>query len=159
MNNLNEISKWQLKKMTKKYILQKNKAELLEEVKKYKKLSHDELSHDALERKSYFFHLSLDNARMCFKVAAKVVPTIRGNFPSKYRRREQTIICPSCSSGEPDGEGTSDKKQIQSQSHILEFCESVRDLREQCDPTNDTSLAEFFRKVVARNLEIEELLT
>ena len=33
-------------------------------------------------------------------------------------------------------------------------CLGVRDLLEECDPSDDQSLATFFMRVVARNMEI-----
>ena len=46
---------------------------------------------------------------------------------------------------------------LHSQSHILTECQAVCDLRTECDPNDDYSLALFFKKVVARNMEIEDL--
>ena len=84
---------------------------------------------------------------------------VTGNFPSKYRRRGKSLACQLCSgnlagaSGEGEGEGGS-SLPLHSQSHIF-TCEGLRDLRDECEPTDDNSLAEFFKKVVARNMDIE----
>ena len=79
-----------------KYIAQKNRDELLDKVKTYKKLSFDELSKEKYEKKSYFTEFDLGNVRMNFKIRSKVVLTIRKNFPSKYRNR--SLTCQSCKS-------------------------------------------------------------
>ena len=48
------------------------------------------------------------------------------------------------------------RKHPHSQSHILFHCEAVNDLRNECDIEDNKSLAEFFRKAVARNMELED---
>ena len=46
---------------------------------------------------------------------------------------------------------------LHSQSHILTECEAMSDLRSEWEPNDDYSLAMFFKKVVARNMELENL--
>ena len=55
--NLQTVSKWQFRKMVNSYLFEKNKSELLSQIKGYKKLNFDELSQEKLERKPYFFNL------------------------------------------------------------------------------------------------------
>ena len=74
------------------------------------------------------------------------------------------LSCPSCSSvssppartgTRETGDQSSQSPPIHSQSHLLSGqCLGVRDLFEECDPSDDQSLATFFMKVVARNMEI-----
>ena len=107
-------------------------------------------------------NLSLNDARMRFRVAAKMVPTVLANHPSKHRRAGRPITCPSCTGpgsavpGTPPGPGTAHSQPLHSQSHILTSCPAVLDLRAECDPEDDASLATFFRRVVARHMELEE---
>ena len=109
-------------------------------------------------------NLSLENARMRFRIASKLVPTIRKNYSSKYRRRGQPLTCPTCtqlnlppsSSSVTAVPGETDSAPLHSQSHILNDCIAVSDLRSECEPSDDNSLAEFFKKVVARHMELEE---
>ena len=107
-----------------------------------------------------------------WQIRAKLVPTILANMPSKYRRQAKSLECPSCSRPSPldveqlvvsDAESESFSAPIShanplhSQSHLLSGeCEAVRDLLSECEPSDDKSLAQFFMKVVARNMEIEE---
>ena len=108
--------------------------------------------------------LNLENARMFFRIKSKLVPTIRGNFSSKYRRMGQHLTCPLCSemnqsltSRTDTGEqGEISSTPLHSQTHILYDCEFVQDLRNECDPEDDNSLVSFFKKVVARNMELED---
>ena len=44
-------------------------------------------------------------------------------------------------------------------SHNLTDCVASSDLRAECEPSDDRSLAIFFRKVVARHMELEKELT
>ena len=100
------------------------------------------------ERKPFMYNLSLENARMFFRVQTKLVQTLRKNFPTMYRRMGQPLTCPSCST-RTLSEVTSDNSETHSspphsQSHILESCEAVEDLRTECDPDDNRSLAEYF---------------
>ena len=104
---------------------------------------------------------------MRFRIASKLVPTIRTNFPTQYRRKGQLLTCPLCSKQDlsanmsPAMRDTSVEQQtpqpLHSQSHILTECEAMSDLRSECEPNDDLSLAMFFKKVVARNMELENL--
>ena len=158
--DLQSVSKWQFRRKVKSYIFEKNKSELLTKIKGYKKLNWEQLSHETFERKSYFFKLNLENARMCFRAASKLVPTILMNFPSKYRRIGRPLTCPSCSRpGSSLSTATTESDTpLHSQSHILTECTAVSDLRADCDLEDDKSLAVFFKKVVARHMEMEDEL-
>ena len=82
------------KKLVKEYIKKLNKTQLLEDIKKYKKLNHEEMCKEEFERKKYFQELNLEQVRMRMKVSSKVVPTVRSHFKRKYRNK--TLSCPSC---------------------------------------------------------------
>ena len=159
--NLQNLSKWQMKSKVKKFIWNKNRKELLEKSRQYKKLDHAKLSSENFERKSYFSKLSLDNARMSFRVASNLVPTIRNNYPSMYRRQGKPLTCPTCVKSNPSATlspaaSVTVSPPLHSQSHILTDCVGVSDLRAECDVKDDKSLAVFFKKVVARHIEMEE---
>ena len=167
ISDLRSINKWRFKNLVKKFIRRRNEAELLESIRGYKKLNYEELSQETFGRKSYFFSLPLDAARMRFRIASKLVQTIRTNFSSQYRRKGQLLTCPLCSKSDlnenasPATRDMSDEQQspqpLHSQSHILTECEAMSDLRTECEPNDDYSLAIFFKKVVARNMELENL--
>ena len=96
MGNTNpkEVSKYMWKKRTRLYVTEKNKNDLLEDIKGYKKLDYNELSKENFERKKYFFEQNIDDVRIMFKIKSEVLPTVRKNFSRKYRK--QTLTCPSC---------------------------------------------------------------
>ena len=130
-----------------KYIAQKNRDELLDKVKTYKKLSFDELSKEKYEKKSYFTELDLENVQMNFKIRSKVVPTIRKNFPSKYR--ERSLTCQSCKSLHPPLSIPPED----SQSHLILECPAFENLREGRDMMNPLHLAEYFRAIVQHRMD------
>ena len=104
ITNLREISKWQYKRIVRKYIHTKAREELLNDIQRYKKLSHDKLSCEPLERKKYLSTLSLENARMRFRVSSSFVQGVRTHFPRKYR--PLSLSCPACS--DPDASATNE---------------------------------------------------
>ena len=102
-------------------------------------------------------NLKLSDARMRFRVAIGTVPEIRSNFPGKYRKESKPLTCPSCVTVAVPGPDTMTvQPPLHTQTHILYECEEFRDLQQECDPEDDQSLAVFFRKVVARRLELDE---
>ena len=47
---------------------------------------------------------------------------------------------------------------LHSQTHIETTCSLVSDLRAECPPIDDRSLAELYRKIVARHMQLEEFI-
>ena len=58
------------------------------------------MSKETFERKKYFFENNLEEVRFMFKIKSEILPTIRKNFPRKYKN--QTLNCPSCRSNDND---------------------------------------------------------
>ena len=143
MGNVNpkDVSKTVWKKKTKQYIEEKNRKDILQDIRNYKKLNHDELSAEKFERKKYFSEMNLENARVMFKVKSQVLPTIRKNFPQKYRK--ESLLCPSCrdlniSIPEED-----------TQFHVATVCPAFSEFRHEKDlVNNDHDLIEFYKKVI-----------
>ena len=157
VSQLSAMNKWQFKRKVKTYIYELNKTQLLESSKKYKKLTFDELRSQTFERKSYFYNLSLDDARMRFRIASKTVPTIPANYPSKYRRSGRPLTCPTCSQSPTSSMDREEMVMpLLSQSHLLTECSAVAEFRDECNPSEDASLVRFFRRVVAKHMELEE---
>ena len=120
--------------------------ELLEDVKKYKKLNYEELSLESFERKSYLNNLSLENARMRYKISSCVIPTVRSHFSRKYR--PTSLSCPACrnSSSPPSTEPEDESSPRDTVSHILLACNEYNDLKwDDFDYSDDKMLAEIFR--------------
>ena len=152
------MTKNQWRKTVEDYISKINKSQVLESIRESKKLDFEKLSGEKYERKSYLSELDLESARILFRVHSRTVPTIMKNASSKYRRMGVPLTCPSCSkpSLSSMNSSSSTSTPLHSQSHLLTSCEAVRDIREEVMPGagDDRSLAEFFRRVVARHLEM-----
>ena len=96
ISELQTLSKWQFKKSSKEYIQRRNKDQLLEDIKNSKKLNYEKLSEEKFERKEYFFKQNLENSRMLFHISSRLVPCVKANYPSKYRRQGKPLSCSSC---------------------------------------------------------------
>ena len=68
IRDLQRISKWQMRKKVKEYISNRNRNQILEDVKKYKKMDYEKLVHEKFERKAYFLEQNLENSRIPFQV-------------------------------------------------------------------------------------------
>ena len=71
VDDLKSVSKNVWKKRVKEYVNDKQRSELLDDMKRYKKLDQDELANEKFERKEYFDKLDLDNVRMDRKISRK----------------------------------------------------------------------------------------
>ena len=161
IDDLQRISKWQMKKMVREYVQNLNRRQLLDEIRHYKKLNYDKLSSEKFERKAYFKEQNLVNSRILFRASSRLVPTILGNYPSKFRRQGRSLTCPSCSAPSPNLSGNSSMNNfsfpLHSQTHVLTECPLVSDLRAEYRPSegNDEALALFLKNVVARHMELD----
>ena len=128
------LSKNQWKKLVKEKVHVKNKNDLLEEVKKYKKLSHEKWMTEEYGIKSYLINMSLQQARTLFSIRAEVLPTIQMNFKNKPEYVQNLW---KCKCGEDDV-----------QSHLI-YCRSYEHLREGLNlEESEKDLVYFYQKVV-----------
>ena len=90
------FTKKQWKLFIKKRIEEKNKYELLEQIKGYKKLCYEELSKESYEVKEYFFKLNVQQVRMKHKLRSRMTPTVRMNFSwdPQFTRGESYGLAP-----------------------------------------------------------------
>ena len=122
---------------------------------KYKKLDVEKLSTEPFERKAFISELSLENARMKFKIFSNVVPSVCTHFSRKYR--EKSLACPACSENNstdsplPGNNTTEPRDTVE---HKLLFCNEYNDLKEDhFDPLNSKMLTDFFIRVLNRRKE------
>ena len=92
---LHSISKYRFRALTKKYIFEKNKSDLINMARNYKKIDLEEFQKDSFTRKEYFNSLNLNDIRYKCRIEMQMLPTIRKNQPSKYRKRNMSLSCPS----------------------------------------------------------------
>ena len=152
MGNINprETSKQLWKKRAKKYIEEKNKLELLEEIKKYKKLHYEDMSKETFERKAYFHENNLEDVRFMFKIKSEVLPTMRKNFSRKYKN---SLICPSCKTTASN----ISSPQEDTQRHLMFDCPTFAAQRMDKDlVNNDSELINFFKSVITYRMENNE---
>ena len=130
-----------------------------------KKLSYEKLSLEKFERKNYFFKQNLENLRILFRVSSHLVPYIKANYPSKFRRAGKSLHCPACPPVDSVPASSSDTQEtsqeellppIHSQTHVGTTCLLVSDLRSDYRPDDDKLVAEFYKNVVARHIELDE---
>ena len=160
---MRDVSKAVWKRKIKKYIYDKQRNELLEDMRSYKKLNVEELSKEPFERKAFLSELNLERSRMKYKLLSSVVPTVRSHFSNKYK--EKSLACPECSSNESaDTDQVKDRhnnsnnldasKPKDTVDHIVLHCKEYDDLKDEgFDPLNDDMLTDFFGKVIQRRIE------
>ena len=155
VESLPDVSKGIWKRKIKKYIYDKQRKELLEDMSKYKKLNVEKLSNEPFERKAFISELNLENARMKYKILSSIVPSVRTHFSRKYR--DKSLACPACSakdSTDSSSRGSNRNEPSDTVEHILVACEEYNDIKDNdFDPMDDEMLTNFFIKVVNRRKE------
>ena len=136
--------------MIKLKIKEKNRNDLLEKIKKYKKIDINNCMNEDPDLKMYFKTLNVPDSRMRFKIASFMVPTIRMNFKSNKRFAAESWSCSGCRDPrDPVRLGVKD-----TQEHVMR-CEAYSDLRVDKDVESDYDLVHYFRQVIARRTEVE----
>ena len=106
VNKVSDYSKYQWKRLVKLNILNMNKELIIERTAKqnYKKIDIDKLRDDDFVKKSYFKTMNLYDARMRFKFASKMLPTVRMNFQSDSKFMAEGWKCLGCAdAGDTNG--------------------------------------------------------
>ena len=100
------------------------------------------MSNKKFAKKSHFEELDLENVWMTFKIKSKVVPSVRKNFPGKYKNR--SLSCPSCRKNlSPISIPPAD-----TQDHLVLERPTFADLRINKNMRDDKDLAEFFQQII-----------
>ena len=128
------ISKLTWKKLVRNAVLNYEECELKKEISDKSKLVDGPMAMEDFQRKPYLSNLTMQNARMQFKIRSKL------NFSAKYER--EMWLCDSCCSA------------IESQSHIL-FCPAYAELRSGKDLKEDKDLIEYVRKVMEVRIKLK----
>ena len=87
-----------------------------------------------------------------------MVNSVRGNFPSKYRRLGKSLSCPSCEEINDERSNlnitlNSQPNPRDSQFHILTECCAYDDLRVKYQNMSDSNLISFFQEVVEMRVQ------
>ena len=161
VNDIREVTKYHWKKKVKSYVADLNKKELLEDSKRYKKISYDDLSQDTFERKKYFSSLDLESARLRFRISSNMVEGVRSHFPRKYRSRGKNLLCLSCTNDSKIS--LENSKDVVSNAprddltHIMTECLVYEEMRANKDiMSSDSDLVAFFREVLEHRTQNNE---
>ena len=137
INNVESYSKNQWKNTVDKLCKRMNEDDLLDQIRKYKKLDFEELKRERCELKNYMDSLNLHSARLRFKIRANMTPTIQMNFKSDPAFKANKWSCLGCNN-----------RNLDTQAHVL-LCEGYEDLRDNKNFDNDKDLVGYFAAVIS----------
>ena len=136
-----KTSKAQFKQIVKSAIDKKNEDILREEIRKYSKLK--DWEDDDYERKNYLKVLTLEEARMKFRIRTNMTECAF-NFKNKPEYSNNNWFCPSCNVA------------IETFSHI-KWCESYAELRFGKDLEDDKDLVSYIFEVMKKRASKENV--
>ena len=131
---MSTFSSIQWKTLIKRSINEKNKDDLLTQIKSYQKLDYSVLSQEKYELKQYIQEMNVIQTRHFFALRAKMYRSVALNFPSdpKYSRQQWTCLhCPA----------------LDSQSHWT-WCTGYEHLRKGIDLSSDMGLVTYYQSVL-----------
>ena len=111
--------------------------------KTYKKINYDEIVKEKCEVQPYMKTLSYDDALMKFRLRADMVDTVKCHWKSEPKYEDELWSCWHCPATDRS-------------SHIR-CCREYADLREDLDLSKDDQLATFFRRVIERRRQVQEI--
>ena len=132
----NLCSKFQWKHAIKKKMMDKNKMDILGQVRsrEYKKIDVHEMEKEEFGRKSYFSSLDIHSARMKFGLQTKMVKSVKLNYKNDPVNKKKLWKCDDCQS-------------IDSQDHIL-WCPAYSLFRNEKNLEDDQDLTKYFLQVL-----------
>ena len=167
LTTIEQFTKYQWKVAIRRKIYNKNRDQMLNWCKSYKKLNYNKLSLEKFELKEYFKSMTISRARLFFKIQSSVTPTVRINFKSDKKFKSQKWICTDCmqENNEKSIEQNNDVVTINissreycgftdSQEHLMLQCRANEDLREGKDVVgNNEDCVSFFQQLIKRRLD------
>ena len=147
MEDMRLFTKRSFKKAVTAKIRKKNKDELVQQMKNYRKIDFREYERKDFKMSEYFHTLNIADSRMRLRSKLGMVPSIRNNFRNNKRYKEENYQCPDCfAMGIPD-------KQDEQEHVLTSSCVANSDLREGRNLENDKDICDFFRDLVNRRNE------
>ena len=104
-------------------------------MKKYKKIDYEDIYNENCEIKDYIKTMTVPDARLKFKLKAKVCPKIKMNFQSDKNDAKELWLYNFFSYAD-------------SQTHVAWHCPEYSLLRENLDLNNNADLIYYFREVI-----------
>ena len=136
-----------MKKIVRKKIESIQKEELIEDMKKYKKIDHRSYKEREFKMSDFLTTLSLKDMRVRVQSELYMIPTIRKNFKNHRRYKEEKYRCPDCASI-----GILDVSD--SQEHVLtSSCPANSDLKAGRDFSREKDICDFFHDLIKRRIE------
>ena len=136
VHDVNLFSKKEWRSFVSEKIKTKNRNFLLNGMKTYSKIDHNELALEEFGLKDYFLQLSLPNCRMKFRVRSKTVTSCQTHFPSDQTFIKNSFRCTNCNEFEID------------QLSHWHRCNFFKNMREKINSNDEESILEFYRKVI-----------
>ena len=132
--NLSDVSPWQWKTIVKRKVNEKNRSDLINQMKTYQKLDHTEISQECYELKSYIKHMFIDKARTNMSIRSKMCRTIQTCFSSDKAYAANMWTCIHCPA-------------VDSMAH-LRWCQGYSHLREGLDLGTDVDMVNYVQAII-----------
>ena len=147
LGDIKDYSKNQWKKAVKIKIQSIQKEELIEEMKRYKKIDYRTYESQEFKLREFFSKLNLRDIRVKVQSELFMIPSIRKNFKNNRRYKEENFSCPDCTS-------IGILNISDSQEHVLtSSCQANSDLKIGRDFSKDKDLCDFFHDLIERRIE------
>ena len=149
ITRIKQYSKIQWKTLVKNKITKMNKDAVISQSSSYKKINFEHLTEEKFERQPYISKLNISEARLRFKLKAKMTPTIQMNFPSDSEFAANMWTCTGCI------DNTMGDKVVGSrdtQQHVM-VCPGYAEYRENINFDDDRQLVRYFQQVIKQRLE------
>ena len=127
-------TKAQWKVEVKSKIKELNRAEILHQIKRYRKLDYFDLKHEQYELKPYLKTMNLCDARTMFRIRSQMILQVKLSCMNDEVYANENYACEECGC-------------ISSYSHI-KWCPGYEHLRKYKDLNNPTHLVHYFQEVM-----------
>ena len=135
-------SKEEWRRTVKDHIRKKNNFQLIQWIKKYRKIDVQSLCTERCEVKDYVKDLSLENARINFRLRSSMCQFVQLNFLNKQNLMNNKFTCVFCDA-------------IESQRH-WQYCTASYRFRRNKNLENQSELIEFYKCVIEYRHKCEE---
>ena len=142
-SEVTSMSKAQWSKHLRTKVKEKDRCDLLEKMKPYKKFNYFNRKDEPFEMKEYFKVLKLEDCRLKFSIESEMTRTVKTHFFSDKQFASQLWICENC------------ETSTDSVPHI-KVCPSLAYLRENRDLDCDFQLTEYFKEVIGLRVHKNE---
>ena len=159
IQNIRAFSKHQYKTLIKKKIHERNKSQLVEMSRKYKKIDFSEICEDNFKMKPYFKTLSTNQARWKFRIISHMT-RLAMNYRNERKFRDRGWLCLGCQGLPPPegGGGVGASHDNQELEPALETDEHLFQCRAGINKnlSRDEDLILFYQQVCERRASFEE---